>query len=208
MSSHRTQDDPRGDPGHAAQAGGPATRLQARLWFRCRPLLGLWFQATSRRKSPARIVLLADATARSCGQTHGKRQTTGVVRHVERKEHDPDDRSYISGTQHEQVERPFGTLDENTPGWGRFLPEPAGAGACLVGPGPPTPEAGERGMVRGPPLECAGRVALVAGVRVAARNGNQGPRPCLLGSLRLCPGIVLEERYERLDAGCREATRV
>ena len=28
------------------------------------------------------------------------------------------------------------------------------------------------------------------------------------GGLRLCPGTILEERYERLDDGSREATRV
>jgi hypothetical protein len=72
--------------------------------------LGLSFRANSRRKSPARIVLLADATARSCGRTHGRRQTTGKVRHTERKEHDPDDRSYVIGIQRGQVDRPFGTL--------------------------------------------------------------------------------------------------
>jgi hypothetical protein len=41
VSSHRTQDDARWRPGHAAQAGGPAGRLQSCLGFRCRPLLGL-----------------------------------------------------------------------------------------------------------------------------------------------------------------------
>ncbi len=76
--------------------------------------LGLWFQATSRRKFPARIVLLADATARSCTETHGRGETTGKVRHVERKEHDHDDRSYVIGIQRGQVDRPLAPTMEYT----------------------------------------------------------------------------------------------
>src|ERR687893_1844769 len=113
------------------------------------------------------------------------------ARHVERKGLDPDDRSHVPVTRHEQAEHPSGTPYGTAPGRGRLLPEPAGEGSRLTGPGPPAPEAGERGLVRGPPLEGARRIVLVAGVRVAAGDGDQDPRPRLLGGLRLRPGYHL-----------------
>ena len=56
-------------------------------------------------------------------------------------------------------------------------------------------------LVRSPPLESAGRIVLVAGVRVAARHGDQDPRPRLLGAYACAVGTIFEERYERLDDG-------
>src|SRR5215212_9738633 len=95
-------------------------------------------------------------------------KTSGNVRQGDRKGHDPDDRSYFAGSRHEQAQRPPSASDRAAPGGGRLLPEPAGERARLSGPGTPAPEAGERGLVRGPPLEGAGRIVLVAAVRVAA----------------------------------------